>query len=139
MSYETSPEDPELGAYLDRVLPQPLRPLALGLPAFRAEFLDLVEELDDELDLPAVVQALAGVVETGVRSRSLADDDLAHVAASLDELVADLGEAATVVVGWSFLDALAPDARAALAGFLGPRTRALAERIGPRPDLGSGT
>lgn len=136
MPYETNPDNPELGAYLDRVLPHPLRPLVVELPAFRTEFLDLVDELDDDLDLPAVVQALAGVVESGVRSGSLAREELAHVAASLDELVADLGEDAVPVVGWSFLDALAPDARAALDAFLGPRTRALAEQIGPRPDLG---
>jgi hypothetical protein len=138
MPYETSPENPELGAYLDRVLPKPLRPLVLGLPAFRAEFLDLVDELDDDLDLPAVVQALAGVVETGVRSGSFGADELTGVAAALDELVAELGEAATPVVGWSFIDALAPDAGSALSGFLGPRTRALAAQIGPRSDLGKG-
>jgi hypothetical protein len=126
----------DLDVYLDRVLPEPLRPLVITLPAFRADFLNLVDELEDDLDLPAVVQALAGVVEEGVRTASLDATELEVTGRALEELVVLLGEEATVVVGWSFLDALASPARSTLSGFLGPRTQALAERIGPRPDLG---
>lgn len=116
-----------LGPLPDETEPEVVTML-LAVPELVPTYIRLVEAADGDPGAAAFFEEAAdwvgGLVDRAVGERATIQRCLTAV-----EQVARTSPDAEELVGWSFLDGLAPTQRAALAPLLGPRTRSIAATV----------
>jgi hypothetical protein len=115
--------DPEVGALLE------------SAPGFVGRYLELVEAADGDPGMGATLTELADYVAGLMTEIERLRPVLARCLAGV-ESVAVSSKDGTELVAWAFLDSFSPDDRRRLAGWLGPRTRALLAEVDPDPGAG---
>lgn len=106
----------------------------LAVPELVPAYLELAGAADDDPGPAAVFEALADLVVELLADARSSGAVLARCLRAVEE-VAGSSVDAEELIAWSFLDALGPAERVALAPLLGPATRALADAPGG-PGLG---
>jgi hypothetical protein len=112
--------DPDVSALLE------------SAPGFVGRYLELVEAADGDPGLGATFTELADYVAGLMTEIERFRPVLARCLAGV-ESVAVSSKDGTELVAWAFLDSFSPDDLRRLAGWLGPRTRALLEEVDPDP------
>lgn len=101
-------------------------------PGFADRYLELVESGDGDPGVAATLTELADSV-AGLAAEMHRNAAVLTQALQGVESLASSSEDSAELVAWAFLDSLSPDDRRRLAGWLGPRTRALLDEIDPDP------
>jgi len=119
------------------VMDQEVAVVLEAAPGFVDRYLDLVEATDGDPGLAATFTELADYVAGLAVEIERRRPVLARCLEGVESVAAGSQDGAEVVA-WAFLDSLSPDDRRRIAGWLGPRTRALLDDVDPDPDPGPG-
>ena len=106
-----------------------------AVPGFAPHYLDLVEAADGDPGDPATLGALAAFVAGLAAEVERHRPGLEACLDAVEAVVARSGDGPELVA-WAFLDSLAPEERARLTPWFGPRTRALLAELEPGPGGG---
>jgi hypothetical protein len=101
-------------------------------PGFVVRYLELAEAADGDPGMAATLTELADYVAELAAQIERFRPVLARCLEGVESLAMSSEDGAELVA-WAFLDSLPPDDRRALAGWAGPRTRALMEEVDPGP------
>jgi hypothetical protein len=110
-------------------------PLVLALldqvPEFRSTYRTLVVAYDDDPGEPVVLNELAGFVTDHLRAAETEISTIRRITSVIESGLISLGEddLGRELVGWAFLDSMAPEVRARLAPWLGPRSVSLLDSL----------
>lgn len=120
------------GPAVEEGLDPEVMPVLLAVPELAPTYLRLVQAADGDPGAAAVLEELADFVADLLGEVRHHHDVLERCLGAVEEVAASSADASELVT-WSFLDSLAPDERAALGRFLGPRARALARPLDGPP------
>ncbi|HEY5098367.1 MAG TPA: hypothetical protein VII46_09975 [Acidimicrobiales bacterium] len=117
-------------------------PLVLALldqvPEFRPTYRTLVVAYDDDPGEPVVLTELADFVTGHLMAEETEISTIRRIASVIESGLISLGDddLGRELVGWAFLDSMAPEVRARLAPWLGPRSVSLLESLALAPGEG---
>ena len=114
-------------------------PLVLALldqvPEFRSTYRTLVVDYDDDPGEPVVLTELADFVTDHLLAAESEISTIRRITSVIESGLISLGddELGRELVGWAFLDSIAPEVRSRLAPWLGPRSATLLDSLDLAP------
>ena len=114
-------------------------PLVLALldqvPEFRSTYRTLVVAYDDDPGEPVVLNELADFVTDHLMAAETEISTIRRITSVIESGLISLGEddLGRELVGWAFLDSIAPEVRARLAPWLGPEAASLLDSLEMAP------
>jgi hypothetical protein len=117
-------------------------PLVLALldqvPEFRSTYRTLVVAYDDDPGEPVVLTELADFVTDHLMAAETEISTIRRITSVIESGLISLGDddLGRQLVGWAFLDSMAPEVRARLTPWLGPRCVSLLDSLELAPAAG---
>jgi hypothetical protein len=134
--------DPRTGPTSD---PFDRTPLVLALldqvPEFRSTYRTLVVAYDDDPGEPVVLTELADFVTDHLMAAESEISTIRRISSVIESGLISLGDddLGRQLVGWAFLDSIAPEVRPRLAPWLGPQSVSLLDSLDMAPAEGGGS